>query len=68
MLADPRISESLQQLAASVYVTALEKGFQKDWAHVLAEASVFKNLYPELAYDDSLESDLKKLTDRGGKA
>lgn len=66
--ADPRISESLQQLAASAYVTALQKGFQEEKAHVLAEATVFKSLYSELMYDHALESELKKLTDRGGKA
>jgi hypothetical protein len=66
--ADPRISDTLQQLAASVYVTALQKGFQEEKAHVLAEATVFKSLYSDLMYDHALESDLKKLMDRGGKA
>ena len=67
MLADPRITEPLQQLAASAYVTALQKGFQEEWAHVLAEAVTFKKVYPELTYNDRVEADLKRLWVAGEK-
>ncbi len=65
---DPRVTTSLRQKAASAYVTALQKGFQEERAHILAEATVFKDLYRELKYDTSLESDIQKLMGRGGKA
>ncbi len=67
MLKDPRITEPLQQLAASAYGTALQKGFQEEWAHVLAEAVAFRKLYPELTYNDRLEKDLKSLWVAGEK-
>ena len=68
MTADPRITGILRQKAAAVYGTALQKGFQEERAHTLAEAAVFKQMYEEISYDKSLEMDLKKLTGRGGKA
>lgn len=48
LLADPRITYPLKQRAAAAYVTALQKGFQEERAHVLAEATVFKDLYEDL--------------------
>jgi len=67
MTADPRITDPLQQLAASAYGTALQKGFQAEWAHVLAEAVAFRKVYPELVYNDRLEKDLKSLWVAGEK-
>jgi hypothetical protein len=62
------MTNGLRQKAASAYATALQKGFQEERAHILAEATVFKDLYRELKYDTSLESDIQKLMGRGGKA
>ena len=64
---DPRITEPLHHLAASAYVTALQKGFQEEWAHVLAEAVAFRKVYPELVYNDRVEKDLKSLWVAGEK-
>ena len=65
---DPRITGPLKQKAAAAYVSALQKGFHEEQAHVLAEAIVFKTIYEELMYDKSLESDLQKLMGHEGKA
>lgn len=68
LLSDPRITGCLQQKATSVYVTALQKGFQEERAHTLAEAVVFKDIYSELEFEKDLESDIRRLMDRGEKA
>lgn len=68
MTVDPRITGSLKQKAAAAYVSALQKGFQEEQAHMLAEASVFKMIYEDLTYEKNLESDLKKIMGHGGKA
>lgn len=68
MTADPRITETLRQKAAAAYGTALQKGFQEERAHILAETIVFKNLYEELILDKRLEADLRKIMDHGEKA
>jgi hypothetical protein len=66
--ADPRITAPLRQKAASAYVTALQKGFQEERAHVLAEAVILRDIYEELTYEPTIEKDLQALMDRGGKA
>lgn len=66
--ADPRITNGLKQKAASAYVTASQKGFLDERAHMLAETIVFKDLYKEIEYEKSIEADLKVLKDRGGTA
>lgn len=68
LMADPRITGPLRQKAAAVYVTALQKGFQEERAHTLAEALVFRDLYEELVFDEALEKDCWAIMDRGGKA
>lgn len=68
LTADPRITGPLRQKAAAAYVSALQKGFQEEQAHTLAEAIVFKTIYEELTYDKKLESDIKKLTGHVEKA
>lgn len=66
--ADPRITGSLKQKAAAAYVSALQKGFQEEQAHILAEATVFKAIYEDLVYEKGIESDLKKLMGHEEKA
>ena len=68
MTVDPRVTYPLRQRAAAAYVGALQKGFQEERAHILAEACVFKDIYDELMFDKSIERDLKVLMGRGGKA
>jgi rRNA processing protein Krr1/Pno1 len=68
IMVDPRITAPLKQKAAAAYVTALQKGFQEERAHTLAEAMVFKTIYEELQYEKDLETDLQKLMGREGRA
>jgi len=68
MTSDPRITNILRQKAASVYVTALQKGIQEERAHTLAEAMIFKDLYEKIQFEKSIENDLQKLKGRAGKA
>lgn len=65
---DPRITSHLRQKAASVYTSALQKGFQEERAHTLAEAVVFKEIYEDLLFEPGLESDIQKIMYHEGKA
>lgn len=53
-------SQRLKFQAASLYATALTKGFSKETSAILAELFVNKELYG-VTYNQSLESALKSL-------
>jgi hypothetical protein len=53
-------SQSLKFQAASLYATAITKGFSKETSTILAEVFVNKELYG-VTYNQSLESALKSL-------
>lgn len=65
---DPRITQPLFQKAASAYVTALQKGYSEERAHILAETIVYKEIYQELDVDKVLQKEVEMLMDHGEKA
>lgn len=58
---DPRITDSHIRLAAAAYMSARKKGTSEERATSLAEAIVFKQLYPELQYTNEFEEELASL-------
>lgn len=58
---DPRITKQCIRLAAAAYGSAIQKGMTEHKANTLAEAVVFKQLYPELQYTNEFEGELASL-------
>lgn len=58
---DPLWSTSHQFKAASVYATALSKGFSSEESAILAECLVNQEVYPDLRYSWKLQRKISQL-------
>lgn len=65
---DPLWSKQHLFQAASLYATALSKGYSPSESGVLAECFVHKQVYPELQYPKQIERKLEKIKDLGETA
>jgi hypothetical protein len=48
---------------STIYAACLEKNKDKEKASSLAEAAVYKRMYPDLSYNTVLEGELRSLFD-----
>jgi hypothetical protein len=58
---DPNWTQQDQYFYAVIWALAFRKGFSEQKASQVAEAAVFKKIYPGIQFFDSLEKDLRFL-------